>query len=113
MGVFLRKELSGKTNDNFNNSSNSTYNKKQIKANDKLLRKHNNDICNRAVLKSIKNCLLVFFLVAIGDAFSVESTILLAVVGIADVVVCFGTLFSIIKKWLKANKEGKIIGEDL
>ncbi|AGK97596.1 hypothetical protein [Clostridium pasteurianum] len=94
MGVFLRKELGGKTND-------------------KLLRKRNGEITNKAAIKLIKTCLIVFFLFAIGDLFTIQSTILLEVVGIVDVIVCFGILFSIIKKWFKANKEGKIIGEDL
>ncbi|MFT8312944.1 MAG: DUF4236 domain-containing protein [Clostridium sp.] len=107
--VYFRKEL----NSNTKNVNNSTYNKKQIKANDKLLRKRNDEITNKAVLKLIKTCLIVFFVAAIGDAFTLKSTILLWIIGIVDVIVCFGTLFSIIKKWLQANKEGKIIGEDL
>jgi hypothetical protein len=77
--------------------------------NNKLLRKRNNEIYNKAVIKLIKTCLVVFFLVAIGDMFTIQSTILLEVVGIVDVIVCSGTLFTIIKKWFKANKEGKII----
>jgi predicted permease len=81
--------------------------------NNKLMRKRNNEICNKAVIKLIKTCLVVFFLVAIGNMFTIQSTILLWIVGIVDVIVCLIALFTIIKKWFKANKEGKIIDEDL
>jgi hypothetical protein len=102
MVIFFRKQL------------NTTINaKEKTKDNDKLLRKHNNEICNRTILKLIKMCLLGFFLVAIGDALTVQSTILLEVVGIADVIVCIGIIVSIFRKMLRANKEGKLIGEDL
>lgn len=104
-GVYFRKELGGNTN-----TTNTT---KQIKSNDKLLRKRNGEITNKAVMKLIKLCIIWFFVAAIGDAFTLKSTILLWIIGIIDVIVCFGTLFSIIKKWLKANREGKLIGEDL
>lgn len=108
-GVYFRKELGS----NKNTTNNSTYNTKQLLANDKLLRKRNGEITNKAVIKLIKLCIIWFFVAAIGDAFTLKSTILLWIIGIVDVVICFGTLFSIIKKWLKANKEGKLIGEDL
>jgi hypothetical protein len=78
-----------------------------------LISKRNGEITNGAVMKLIKLCIIWFFVAAIGDAFTLQSTILLWVIGVLDVVICFGTLFSIIKKWFKANKEGKIIDEDL
>jgi hypothetical protein len=112
-GVYFRKELNSNNQNNTKNTNNYTRTKEQLLSNDKLLRKRNNEICNRAVLKLIKLCIICFFVAAIGDAFTLQSTILLWVIGVLDVVICFGTLFSIIKKWLKANREGKIIGEDL
>ena len=107
-GVYFRKELGS----NKNTIKNTAYTKEQIIANDKLLRKRNNEIANKAVMKLIKMCLILYFVFAIGDAFTLQSTILLWLIGILDVIVCFGTLFSIIRKWYKANKEGKIIGEN-
>ncbi|WP_010236302.1 DUF4236 domain-containing protein [Clostridium arbusti] len=107
-GIYFRKELGGN-----NKSTNNSYSTNQIKANDKLLRKRNSEITNKAVMKLIKMCLIVYFVVAIGDAATLQSTVLLWIVGIIDVVICFGTMFTIIKKRLQANKEGKIIGEDL
>lgn len=110
-GIYFRKQLSAKTKNI--DTNNMTYTREQLLQNDKLLRKHNNDVCNRAVIKLIKTCLIVFFLVAIGDAFTLQSTILLEVVGVIDVVICFGTMFYILKKMLKSNKEGKLIDEGL
>ena len=109
-GVYFRKELGTTTK---NTTNNITYTKEQIKANDKLLRKRNDEIANKAVIKLIKTCLIVYFVLAILDAATVKSGVLLWIIGIVDVIVCFGTLFNIVKKWWKANKEGKIIGEDL
>jgi hypothetical protein len=109
-GIYFRKELGGNSN---SKSTNNSYSTNQIKANDKLLRKRNSEITNKAVMKLIKMCLIVYFVFAIGDMFTLQSTVLLWIVGIIDVVICFGTMFSIIKKWFKANKEGKIIGENL
>lgn len=107
-GIYFRKQLSGNAK-----NTNIEYTIDQIKANNKLLRKHNNKICNRAVKKLVENCIIGFIVLAIGDAAALQSTILLEVGGVIDIVICFGTMFYILKKMLKANKEGKLIDEGL
>lgn len=107
-GIYFRKQLNGNAK-----NTDIEYTVDQIKANDKLLRKHNYKVCNAAVKKLIKMCLIWFFVLAIGDAAALQSTILLEVGGVIDIVICFGTMFYILKKMLKANKEGKLIDEGL
>ncbi|AGK97640.1 DUF4236 domain-containing protein [Clostridium pasteurianum] len=91
--------------------SDTAYTKEQLKANDKLLQKHNNKIANKAVIKLIKKCLIWFFILAIADGTTIKSDILLWLIVIGVNIVCWSNMFYIVKKWSKANKENKLMDE--
>ena len=85
------------------------YTKEQLLSDDKLLQKHNGKITNKAVMKLIKKSLIWFFILAIIDATIFKSTILLWIIAIGVNLVCWTTMFSLIKKWWKANKNKELL----
>lgn len=84
-----------------------------IKSDKDMLRKYNYKTAKAAIKKGLKTCFILFCFLGFIDYISFKSGLLLDSIAGIFIVIALGTVINISKRWIKANKKGLFITDNL
>jgi hypothetical protein len=112
-GISYRKQVGWKKATSKSGSKKQQLTLEDIKADRDLLRKYNYKTARTAIKKGFKTCFILFCFLGFIDYISFKSALLLDSIAGIFIVIALGTIINICKKWIKANKMGLFITDDL